>query len=355
MFKIQKQEKEKILVDLCIKSMQEYAQKQRNEITKRYSKIVHSKNRTKEETNLNKRKDLEIQKISYLNFKINNQLKKIIKSFPNFKKIPKIYIDLINTSDTNTNKIQDALARILWIINSVEELTENSVEKLKRCKTQNTASFIMKKYLGKINSYYNKNKTYFKLLRDSTSFINKLPTLETNIYTVSISGFPNVGKSTLMKKLSKSNVEIQDYPFTTKKLMLGYIKNDKTKIIQLIDTPGLLGRDKNNYIEQKSNIIMTSFCNIIVFVLDLTETCGYSIENQIKLLKKTSKIEKEIIIYLSKFDIYDSEEKENMETIEQKYKKYPIFQDMVKLKKFILEKEMQAKKKIDLSYLKLIK
>ena len=47
-----------------------------------------------------------------------------------------------------------------------------------------------------------------------------------------IVGLPNVGKSTLMKKMTGSDVEIQNYPFTTKGLMFSYLKYNDKKITE---------------------------------------------------------------------------------------------------------------------------
>ncbi|MFW6286086.1 MAG: GTPase [Nanoarchaeota archaeon] len=342
MFKIAKVEKSNFYIDKAMNSMQEFAIKERKSIEDRFFKNLSTKKKDSDQVKLDKRKDLELEKIRYLNKTLNISMKKVITKFPRLSKIDEIYKSLINTSKTPVKDIENALATLLWITNKIDEFTQNSEHKIKRAKTQQTVGFIMKKYLGKVNSLFRKNKKTFELLDDARKFMNKLPHFE-DTYTVAIAGFPNVGKSTLMNKLTNSNVEIQNYPFTTKGLMFGYISQFDKKIIQLIDTPGLLGRDKQNQIEQRAQIIISKFADSIIFVLDFTQTCGYSIKNQIKLLKETVEFQKNISIYISKKDIFDEETNELIDEYKNVLKKCNVFENFEELKKHILDEKTKSK------------
>ncbi len=126
-----------------------------------------------------------------------------------------------------------------------------------------------------------------------------------NIFSVCITGFPNVGKTTLLAKLTLSKAEIAPYPFTTKRLNIGYF--DK---IQVIDTPGTLNRfNKMNWIEQQAFLAMKYIADLIIYIFDLTEP--YPLNEQLKLLEKIKKLNKPIIIYLSKSDIIEKDLIEN--------------------------------------------
>ena len=230
------------------------------------------------------------------------------------------------------------MKKINGICFDIGKLSSTMTGKIKRTNNDNSITFIMKKFLGKANSYYSKNKKIFKDLEVIRIFLIKLPRF-LDMKTISICGFPNVGKSTLMKKMSKSKVEIKNYPFTTKKLMFSYLKIEDKKVIQLIDTPGLLGREKTNLIEKRANIVINNYSSNLIFVIDLTQSCGYSIKNQLKLLDETKKnnSQKDIFIFLSKVDIFEDEDFEEEKSILKKIKKFEIFRNDIEMKDRILK------------------
>lgn len=57
---------------------------------------------------------------------------------------------------------------------------------------------------------------------------------------IGIVGFPNAGKSTLLKALCRANVKIADYAFTTREPNLGVLRGDRGEEIVMADIPGLL-------------------------------------------------------------------------------------------------------------------
>lgn len=57
---------------------------------------------------------------------------------------------------------------------------------------------------------------------------------------IGIIGFPNVGKSTLISRISAARPKIANYPFTTLTPNLGVVRTDSYKSFVVVDIPGLI-------------------------------------------------------------------------------------------------------------------
>ena len=67
----------------------------------------------------------------------------------------------------------------------------------------------------------------------------RLPAIDPNTRTLLICGYPNVGKSSFINKVTRADVDVQPYAFTTKSLFVGHL-DYKYLRWQVIDTPGIL-------------------------------------------------------------------------------------------------------------------
>ncbi|KAJ8904635.1 hypothetical protein NDN08_001153 [Rhodosorus marinus] len=168
-------------------------------------------------------------------------------------------------------------------------------------------------FLSMKNSYANS----LRLLLDLQSIsgtLRRLQIPDVKLPTVLISGAPNVGKSSLVKKLSTATPEVSSYPFTTRQIIMGYFRIQNSTF-QMMDTPGLLKRplSERNDIEKLAIASLQHLQSVIVYVIDLTEDCGMSVEDQLELRRDMKeqflKPEQPWIDVLSKNDLKASYKK----------------------------------------------
>ena len=79
-----------------------------------------------------------------------------------------------------------------------------------------------------------------------------MPSIDPHTRTLIVCGFPNVGKSSFINKITRADVEVQPYAFTTKSLYVGHT-DYKYLRWQVIDTPGILDHplEERNTIEMQ--------------------------------------------------------------------------------------------------------
>ena len=89
---------------------------------------------------------------------------------------------------------------------------------------------------------------------------------------VGMIGFPSVGKSTLLTKLTGTFSEAADYEFTTLTCIPGVYNYKGTKI-QLLDLPGIIEGAKDGKGRGRQVIGVARTCTLILIVLDAMKPC----------------------------------------------------------------------------------
>eukprot|EP00825_Cyclidium_porcatum_P040317 TRINITY_DN5077_c0_g1_i1.p1 TRINITY_DN5077_c0_g1~~TRINITY_DN5077_c0_g1_i1.p1 ORF type:complete len:385 (+),score=81.16 TRINITY_DN5077_c0_g1_i1:132-1286(+) len=100
---------------------------------------------------------------------------------------------------------------------------------------------------------------------------------------VGLIGFPSVGKSTLLTKLTNTESKIAAYEFTTLTCIPGNLYHKGTKI-QILDLPGIIEGAKDGKGRGKQVIAVARSCNLILIILDATKPMKHKqiIENELE-------------------------------------------------------------------------
>lgn len=101
---------------------------------------------------------------------------------------------------------------------------------------------------------------------------------------VAIIGFPNVGKSTLISRVSAAKPKIADYPFTTLEPNLGVVRMDDDFEMVLADIPGLIeGASEGRGLGHRF-LRHVERARVLLVLLDLAMLDGTSPEAQLEVL-----------------------------------------------------------------------
>lgn len=248
-----------------------------------------------------------MRKVKYTQQTLQEKLQKILTDFPMLDQIHPFYADLMNVLyDRDHYKL--ALGQLNVANTLIRNVAKDYVKLLKfgdslyRCKQLKRAA------LGRMMKILSKNASSFSYLEEVRLHIARLPSIDPNTRTILVCGFPNVGKSSFMKKVTRAQVDVQDYAFTTKSLFLGHL-DYKQQRWQVIDMPGILDKplEERNTIEMQSITALAHLRAAILYFIDISETCGYSIEQQCDLFKslKPLFVNKPAMVIMTKTDLID--------------------------------------------------
>lgn len=258
---------------------------------------------------LSKSRFIELERMKAVRQSLHDDLNSILTSFPSIDRLPEFYVELVKIS-LDYSKLKKSLGAVNWAKDKVSEFYGMHAQKVSRTQDAKQINTYRRMFYGRAASALKQIRKELLFLEESRKKMKAFPSIKTGIRTIVIAGYPNVGKTTLLKKLTNSEPKIAPYPFTTQRIMLGYLNKEDEKI-QIVDTPGLLDRplEKRNKIEKQAVLALKHLANKIVFVIDASGTSGYGTEIQVNLLNGIRKnFESELIIAINKSDI--TEEKE---------------------------------------------
>ncbi len=284
----------------------------------------------KASTYLQKLKLFELNKLKAFREAIDNEFKRIQHEFPSIDELSRFYIELLRVY-VDPEKVKKSLGAMKWVTIKNRDFYNEYSRKVLSSRTVEDAKAKRKEYTGRATSLIKKVKDDLALLEETRKVLRNFPDIK-DCFTICIYGFPNIGKSTLLSKLTKAKPEIKPYAFTTKSINSGFIPHTY-KEVQVLDVPGTLNRGKMNAIEVQAELTLKYLANAIVYIFDLTEP--FPITDQLRLfgqLKNNVK-NKEIIIYFSKKDLLGARDIEEFSK-KQKIKTY--YTDSEELKEKLL-------------------
>ncbi len=246
-------------------------------------------------------KNVELAKLDNIRKVLNKHLDRILTTFPKIHELTVFYQELMATT-LDIGELKKSLGAVKWAMERVNHFSDVYSNRMRHSTEFRRMLQYAREYYGRISSVMKQVKQPLLYIEQSRRIMREYPSIKSGMLTVTIAGFPNVGKTTLLSKITGSTPEIANYAFTTRRLNVGYAKFGETKV-QFIDTPGTFDRfEKMNMIEKQAYLAMKHCADIIVFVFDQSDQ-SYDADKQLKLLENTKEFGKDILIYVSKTDL----------------------------------------------------
>jgi len=213
---------------------------------------------------------------------LSDNLVHIVKKFPSFEQMPPFYIELTEVL-VGVEELKMNLASVQWAGEKIKSLARKYVGMMRE---DEDIKGVRKQAFGRISSIVGSIDGSLRFLNDARNKLRKLPAIDEGPAIV-VAGYPNVGKSSFVALVSSAKPEIASYPFTTKGLAVGHFTREGVRF-QVIDTPGLLDRplEQRNEIELQAISALKHVGKVILYVIDPSETCGYSLDKQMHLLEE---------------------------------------------------------------------
>ncbi|QDZ21170.1 nucleolar GTP-binding protein [Chloropicon primus] len=224
-----------------------------------------------------------MRKVKYTQQTFHDKLGKVLDSFPKLDDIHPFYSDLMNVLyDRDHYKL--ALGQIHTAVGLIDKIAKDYVRLLKYGDSLYRCKQLKKAALGRMCTLMKKQKASLVYLEQVRQHMSRLPSIDPNTRTLLVCGYPNVGKSSFMNTVTRADVEVEPYAFTTKSLYVGHM-DFKYLRWQVIDTPGILDRplETRNTIEMQSITALAHLRAVILYIVDISEQCGYTIAQQAAL------------------------------------------------------------------------
>ncbi|XP_068196332.1 GTP-binding protein 4 [Antennarius striatus] len=246
-----------------------------------------------------------MRKVKFTQQNYHDRLAQILSDFPKLDDIHPFYADLMNVLyDKDHYKL--ALGQISTAKNLIDNVAKDYVRLMKygdslyRCKQLKRAA------LGRMCTILKRQKSSLEYLEQVRQHLSRLPSIDPNTRTLLLCGYPNVGKSSFINKVTRADVDVQPYAFTTKSLFVGHMDYRYLRW-QVVDTPGILDHplEERNTIEMQAITALAHLRAAVLFVMDVSEQCGHALPQQLQLFNSIRPLfaNKPLIVVANKCDV----------------------------------------------------
>jgi nucleolar GTP-binding protein len=213
---------------------------------------------------------------------LSDNLENVVTQWPDFELVDPFYYELADAI-VDVDGLRQSLSRVTWASRQIDEIKREYQPKLRKT-TPETARKHRKQAFARMADIVEQVADDLERIGAARDDLKTVPDIRPDEPAIVVAGYPNVGKSSFVNRVTRASNEIATYPFTTRGVQIGHFERDRVRY-QIVDTPGLLDRpeDERNDIERQAVSALEHLADAVLFVVDASGDCGYPLDVQLEL------------------------------------------------------------------------
>ncbi|AQL43158.1 GTP-binding protein [Halorientalis sp. IM1011] len=213
---------------------------------------------------------------------VSDNLENVVTAWPDIDELDPFYRELIDAL-VGIDDLRQHLSEISWASRKAGDIRDEYQSRFREVDADG-AKKLRKQAFARMADVVEEVEDDLLAVNEARNTLRELPDIRPDEPTIVVAGYPNVGKSSFVNRVTNARNETASYPFTTTEIRVGHIERDHIRY-QLVDTPGLLDRppEDRNEIESQAVSALEHLADAMLVMVDASGECGYPLDVQLEL------------------------------------------------------------------------